>query len=175
VHLAPAAIFVARVASGRAIREAAHALVLVDGLCLLVRRGGVAIDAGKTGVVQRYLVAIIANRPVVRNREVGVIEGGAQPAGRCVARIAGGWITRGNMVWHRTAERLRAVPLRQMAAVTGGVRGSERIIVVHVAIGAGLHTAGGGHHMSPGQGPTRRAVVELSIRPKQRVVAGRTQ
>jgi len=49
-------------------------------------------------------VAIVANRTIVRNREPRVIERGAGPRGRRVARVAGSRITRSNVIWHRAAQ-----------------------------------------------------------------------
>lgn len=67
------------VASRGAVDEPADAGVLVDRCGLLMRRGGMAVDAGEAGIVGGDLVAIVANRIVVRNWEVGVIERCAQP------------------------------------------------------------------------------------------------
>jgi len=72
--LAPAAVFVAVVASRWAVAVTADSIVNVVGLGLLVRRLRVAVDAGEARVVGRNLVAVVAHRPVVRNREVRVIE-----------------------------------------------------------------------------------------------------
>jgi hypothetical protein len=49
--------------------------VNVVRLRLLVRRRRVAIDAGEAGVVCRNLVAIVADRSVMRDLEIGVVEG----------------------------------------------------------------------------------------------------
>jgi len=92
-----------------------------------------------------------------------------------MAGVAGRRVTGGNMIWNRAAECLCAVPLRQMAAVTCGVRRCQRVIVVHVAVGAGLNASPGGRHDMPAcQCPTCGAVVEFSVGPQQRIVTGRT-
>src|ERR1700737_1071937 len=81
-----AAIFVAVVAGGGAVGITVHAVVNIVGLRLLVRRLRMAVDARKVAEVRGDLVAVVANRTVVRNREEGsVIEGSAQPAGGVVA------------------------------------------------------------------------------------------
>src|ERR1700730_5714927 len=56
-----------------------------------------------------------------------------------------------------------------MAAVAGGVRGSERVVAVDVAGRAGSL---GGIGMSSGQRPAGRAVIKLSVCPIHRVMAG---
>jgi len=135
----------------------------------------VAIDAGKLRVVRGNLVAIIAHGTIVRDREPGVVESRAQPARRCVAGIARCGISCRNVVWHGTAQRLRTVPFRQVAPITGRIRRGERIVVIDVASGAGLHAASRGYYMSAGQGPACRAVVKPAVDPEQRVVASRAQ
>jgi len=136
---------------------------------------GMAIDARKLRVVRGNLVAIIAHGTIVRNPEPGVIERRAQPARRCVAGIARCGISRRNVVWHGTAQRLRTVPFRQVAPITGRVRRGERIVVIDVALRAGLHAASRGYYMSAGQGPACRAVVKPAVGPEQSVVASRAQ
>jgi len=71
------------------------------------------------------------------------------------------------VIRHVAAKRLGAQPCRQVAAVTVGVRGCQRVIVIDVARSAGRRSVGSL------QGPTRRSVVKLSIRPEERVVARR--
>ena len=60
-----------------------------------------------------------------------------------------------------------------MAAITNGIRRRQRIVAVDVAIRASLYTAGSRHYVSTREGPTRRAVVEFSVRPVYGVVASR--
>src|SRR5580704_11264138 len=55
-----------------------------------------------------------------------------------------------------------------MAAVAGGVCGSERVVAIDVAGGAGRD---GGIGMSASQGPASGAVIEFSVGPEERVVA----
>ena len=86
------------VAGLRPVNKTNDTRVGVDGLRLLVGRGRVTVDAGKAGIVGGDLMAIVADRAVVRNGEVGVIEGGAEPTGCRVTRVAGGGITRSDMV-----------------------------------------------------------------------------
>lgn len=148
--LALAAVFVTVVASGGAVDEVAYAVVLVGCRHLLMGTGCVAVDAGKAGIICGDLVAIIAHGGVMRNGEVGVIEGSAEPICGGVAGITGRWISGGEVVGDETAESLRAVPGGLMTTETGCIRRGQRIIIVHVTIRAGLHPAGSGHHMSAG-------------------------
>jgi len=75
--LAPAAIFVAVVAGLGAVDETVHAVVGVGCFSLLVSRCCVAIDAGETGIIGGNLVAVVADRAVMGNRKVGMVEDGA--------------------------------------------------------------------------------------------------
>jgi len=110
-------------------------------------------------------VAIIANRTIVRNREPRVIEGGSCPRGRRVARVAGGRITRRNVIRHRAAQSLRAVPIRLVTAVARCIGGVQRIVVASVA-----EVARRGE-VSAGQGPARGRVIECAVGPGDGVVA----
>lgn len=148
--LASSAVLVAVVAGRRSVHEVRYAGVLVDGYCLRMSGGGVAVDARKTGIVCGHLVAVVANRPVMGNREICVVERGSQPTARRMAAIAGGRISRGDVVRNGAAQRLRAVPLRLMTAVTSGIRRSERIVVVDVTVRAGLHATRRGHNVPAG-------------------------
>lgn len=171
---AAAAIFVAVVAGGGAIRVAVYAAVLVVGLRLLVRRLRMAVDTSKTTEVRRHLVAVIANRAVVRNRkERTVIESSAEPAGGVVATsgVAGRRETCGNVIRHRAAESLRALPCCEMAAIASGVPGGERVVAIDVARRTRSFRGIG---VSAGQRPTGSAVIEFSVGPEHCVVAGGT-
>lgn len=53
-----------------------------------------------------------------------------------MAAVASGWVTRGDVVGNETTQGLRSVPGGLMTAVASGVRGSQRVVVVHMAIGA---------------------------------------
>jgi len=172
---ATAAIFVAVVAGGGAVDEIANAVVLVGGGNLLVCSRGVAVDAGEAGVVRGDLVAIVADRTVMGNGVIRVIESGAKPRGGDVASVASGRIPGGDVIGYGTAEGLRAVPLCLVAAIARSVGGSQRIVVVDVAIGAGLHAAGGGNDVAAGERPSGGAVIELAISPSKRVMASGTE
>jgi hypothetical protein len=174
---ARSAVLVAVIASGRAVYEIADARVLVRRRDLLVRCVGVAVDTSEGGIVRGDLVAIVANRTVMRNREVGVLESGVQPAYRGVASVAGGRKSRGNMIRNQPPQSLRAVPGCLMAAVACGIRRSQRIVVVHMAIGAPLdrRTRRGGHLVRTRKRPTRGAMVKRAVGPGDSVVAGGAQ
>ena len=59
---------------------------------------------------------------MVWNREVRVVESGAEPACRRMAGIAGGRIARRNMVRYGATKGLRAVPVRYVAAIASRIR-----------------------------------------------------
>jgi hypothetical protein len=120
---AGSAVFMAVVAGGRTVDEIGDTRVLVGGRDLLVSRGSVAVDACEGGIVRGDLVAIVADRVVVRNGKVCVFEGGVEPAYGGVAAIAGRRKPSGDVIRHEATERLRAVPVRGVAAIAGGVRG----------------------------------------------------
>ena len=70
-------------------------------------------------------MAVGANRPVVRDREPGVVEGRTQPARGCVASVARCGVSSRDVVRDRAAQRLCTVPLRLVASIAGRVRRSE--------------------------------------------------
>ena len=84
-----------------------------------------AIDAGKLGIVRRHLMAVSTDRVMVGDRKIGVVEGRTQPARGCVAGIARCRISCSNVIRDSAAERLCAVPLREVASIAGRVRRSE--------------------------------------------------
>ena len=73
---------------------------------------------------------------MVRNREVGVIEGCAKPTRGRMAGLAGGWIISSEVVWNGAAQSLRTVPVRQVATVAKGIRSSQGVVAAHVTLGA---------------------------------------
>lgn len=103
-------------------------------------RGGVAGRARHTGVESRQ-----------REGRGVVIERRARPIRRGMADRAIGWEGGGNVVRHRAADGLRAVPVRQMAGVAD--RRRQRVVVADVAEGA---SRGG---VRAGQRETRRAMI----------------
>lgn len=133
---AATAVFVAVVTSGGAIGIAAHAAMVAVSLTFPVGGFRVAIDASETGKVGRNLVAVVTDGAMVGDREViAVIEGRAEPTG---SRVAAGGIARcgearGDVVWNGTTERLRGIPIRDVAGIARGVGGSERVVVADVA------------------------------------------
>lgn len=171
--LAVTTVLVAVIASSGAVDEIRNAVVLVGGGDLLVCAGGVAVDAGKAGVVGGNLVAVIANGAVMGNGEIRVIECGVEPGCCGVAGVAGGGEIGREMVGDEAAEGLRAVPVGLVAAVAGGVRAGEGIIVVHMAIGAGSDggTGRGRHLVRASERPSGGAVVKLAVGPGDSVVA----
>ena len=99
----------------------------------------------------------------IRQREpgAGVVECRIRPRNRVVAlRTKRGWETRGNVIRHVSAERRRALPCSLMAAITIGVRRREGVIVIDVAVGAGIHLARRGQLVRTKQRPACRRVVE---------------
>ena len=161
------------VAGCGAVTVAANALVSIVSLRLLVCRGGVAVDAGEARIVGRYLMAVVADRSVVRNWEVGVIEGCTEPACCVVAGIAGLRVASGNVIRNGAAQRLRTEPCGLVASIARGVRCGQAVIVADVAVGAGrdLGARGGRHLMGAGKGPACGAVIERAGIPRRGVVA----
>ena len=78
------------------------------------------------------------------------------------------------MIWNAATECLRAVPGGLVAAVTIGVGGGERVVVVDVAIGAGRDLAGRGELVRTRERPAGGAVIKRGVGPGDRIVAGRT-
>jgi hypothetical protein len=116
-------VFMAVVAGGGAIDEIGDTCVLVRGRYLLMSGRGMAVDAGEGGIVRGDLVAIVADRVVMRNRKISVLESRVEPAYRRVATITGRRKARGDVIRDEPAESLRAVPIGLMAAIAGGVCG----------------------------------------------------
>ena len=175
--LSPAAVLVAVVAGGGAVGVTVDALVSVIGARFLVSGFSVAIDAGEAGEIGGDLMAVVANRAMVRNREIrSVVKGGAEPAGGVVAAgsIAGGGESCGDVVRNGAAESLRAGPLRDMAAIAGGVGGGQGVVAADMTIRAGLNAAvGGGNNVTAGKRPAGGAVIEFAVSPDGDGVATR--
>lgn len=157
------------VAGGGSVAITVYVRVNLIGLGLLVRSLGVAVDAGEAGVVGGDLVAIVADRFVVRDREISMVESCAKPSGGGVACVASSRITGGDVIRDCAAKSLRAVPIGGMAAVTRGVRRGEGVVVVDVA------QVAGGRKVSAGERPTGGAVIERAGLPGRGVVASGAQ
>ncbi len=167
--LAPAAVLVAVVANGGAVGVPVDTAVLTVGTRLGVIVVGVAVDASKAGKIGRYLVAIVADRTMVGNREVrGVVEGSTEPAGGVVATrsVASGRESRRDVIGYAAAQGLCAVPIGKVTAVARRVGRGEAVIIADVA----LSTSGFGQ-MRAGESPTGGAVIERSRIPSRSVVA----
>ena len=116
-------------------------------------------------------MAIRANRAVMRKLPIGMVERRAEPAGCGVAGGARCGKSRRNVIWHAAAKRLRALPSRDVAAITVG-RQIAGVIAVDVAgtarsnrrirVRAGEREPGGAvveHSRGPrGNGMARRAL-----------------
>ena len=88
-------------------------------------------------------------------------------------RAHGGRKPRGNVVWHTSADRRRALPRRLVAGEAIRVRGGESVVVAHVAIGAGHDFACRRQLVRTRQRPAGRGVIEDCGGPRNGVVAGR--
>lgn len=107
-----------------------------------------------------------------RETRAGVIECRIRPRNCVVAlRTERRWETRRNVIGHASAKRRRAVPRRLMAPVAIRVRGGEVIVVIDVAVRAGVHLACRSHLVGTRQGPPSRGVVEGRCQKRYRVVA----
>ena len=84
------------------------------------------------------------------------------------------WKTCRDVIRYRPTQRRRALPSSLVAAVAVRVRRRERVVVPHVAIGAGHHFPRRRHLVRARQRPARRAVIEHRRIPSDRVVASRT-
>ena len=175
------------VACRGAINVAAYVRVLLVCTCFGVRAGRrVAGDATELGVVCRDHMAIRTNRRRtpwwVRKLEKGMVEDRTQPGcghpGR-VAGEAGGRIIRRDVIRHACAISLSVSEIHLMAAVAicGWVAG--RIVPAEVAVCAGVDhrpdrardRGAGRQHMGSLQRKPSRAVIKLSIRPENSVMA----
>lgn len=99
----------------------------------------------------------------IRQRETSIrmIERRIRPRNRVVTlRTERRWETRGNVIRHVPAKRRRAVPRRLVASKAICVRRSEGVIVIDMAVGAGIHLARRGQLVRTKQRPACRRVVE---------------
>jgi len=126
LRLAASAVAVALVAIHAVVNVSADIPVLRIGV-----RFCVAIGALENAVVTRVVMASRADSIGVAmiDREPGVIEGRAQPAGRRMASRAGSWESGGNVV-----RVVRALVGDFVTAVT--IRRQRCVVIVHVTIGA---------------------------------------
>ena len=109
-----------------------------------------------------------------RKTSRGVIKFSVRPENRVVAcRTHRGRKACTNVVRHVSAKGGRAVPGRLVAAVTIRVRRREVVVVVDVAVRAGVHLARRRHLVRTRQRPPGRAVIENGSGPRERVVARR--
>ena len=155
------------------------------------------VSAQRLGAVPRRQVAAHAVR--VRRSQSVIAADVAQGAGcrgvgadQCKARgavvklavrpvdhvVAGGALrcreARGNVIRNIAAESLRAGPGRLVAAVAIRVRRGKCVVVVDVAVGAGVYLAGRCQLVRARQRPAGRGVVKRGIGPRNRIVTGRT-
>lgn len=113
-------------------------------------------------------------RTLERETRRAVIKLSVRPKNRVVARRAhGGRKPRGNVVWHTSADRRRALPRRLVAAVAVRVRGGEGVVVADMAICAGHDFACRRQLVRTRQRPAGRGVIENCRGPRNGVVAGR--
>ena len=117
-----------------------------------------------------------ARRQHVRTLEwearCAVVKLSIRPGNRVMARRAHGRREAGGDVIRNTsADGLRARPCCLVAPVAVRVRRRERIVVVDMAVGAGVHLARRCHLVRTRQRPACRAVIENRRRPGNRVVA----
>ena len=89
----------------------------------------------------------------------GVIKGSVGPSHRVVAgRAHRRRILHGNVVWHRAADRLRTVPVGDVAAGVVAIRDRQAVIVTGVALVAIGGCSGRSHLVIAGQSPARRGM-----------------
>lgn len=97
-------------------------------LRLATVRARMANDARKCRIIRGNDMAIGAHGTLVGNPEPRVVESRAKPIRGDPSGMAGhtgGWVLRGNVIWHRAAECLRAQPRRLVASIAVGVRGRQ--------------------------------------------------
>ena len=127
---------------------------------------GVAVDAGKLGIVGRNLMAIRAYRAVMRDREPGVVKGRSGPRRRGVAGVASGRVARRLVVWHGATHRKGAVPVCRVTTVTGRIRRRSQGVIT-----PGMAERTGRRHVRPRERPPGRGVIKGSVGPEHCVMA----
>ena len=144
-----------------------------------------AVDTREHRIVRRDLVAVRANRAVVRNAEIRMVEHRPQPGGGHPGRMAGRASCRirsGHMIRNRGAIVLRARKIGLVAAVTIRRRVTGGVVAAQMAVGARIdhwpnrarNRRAWWQHMRTLERKARRAVIKPSVGPKNRVVARRT-
>ena len=134
--------------AGVAGRRIAGSDVVRDGAAERLRAVPIGLMAGiasRVGGRQRVVVAYVAQgatrckmRACKRPAGRGMIKGPVCPCGCVVAgRALRRRVGQGDVVRYRTAERLRAVPIRRVAAVAVGVGACEVVVVSDMARDAG--------------------------------------
>jgi len=110
-------------------------------------------------------------RTLQRESGCAVVELSIGPKNRIVAgRTHGSQKARSNVVRHAPADCSGALPRGLVAAVTVCVRGREVVIVVYVAVRAGVYFAGGRHLVRAEQRPAGRRVVKIHVQPRHGVM-----
>jgi len=129
-------------------------------------------------------MTITADRPLVRNPEIRVIENCAKPRGGHVSRVAAYArcrIIRRDVIGHRGPVGRCVRIVRLVATIAIRRRIARRVIPSYVAVRASIHHSADRarhrrarrQHVRSLQGEARRAVVKLPVGPQQRVVARR--
>lgn len=167
--LATTAVLVTVVAGGRTVDVPSHTLVRLVRLRLGVRRLRVAVDAAKSRIVGRDQMAVAANRAMMGDREVRVIERCAEPGSCVVASRATGRVAGGDVIRHAPAKRRCALPRRGVATIAVRVCRSQAVVVIDVA-GAARSA-----YVRAGKSPSRGAVIEFSVSPTGDRMAARAR
>ena len=114
-------------------------------------------------------MAVAANRAMVGDCKIGVVERCAEPGSCVVASRASGRVTGCDVIRHAPAECGGALPRRGVATITVGVCRSQAVVVIDVA-GAAWSV-----YVRAGKGPAGGAVIEFSVRPSSDWMAARAR